>query len=169
MPVSAAAAPDRQLLLPEDIQQLSETASMQYPDSIAIWGTQLYHPGDRLDPPEQPLPPRRREPMQVNGFPCNHSSCSEVFDRKCDLRRHKKKHIPVSDRPHKCSQCDKAFTYPKDRDRHEMSHRPRTQSAKIFCPIEGCRSARTGFGRRDNYLRHMRQKHSMSSINTQGS
>jgi hypothetical protein len=87
MTVSAAAEPVRSLLLPEDIERLGEVGAIQqYPASIAQWSNTTYNPGDRLLPPEPALPPRRREPMQVGGFPCNHSSCSEVFDRKCDLR-----------------------------------------------------------------------------------
>ena len=74
------------------------------------------------------------------------------------LSRHQKTHSDDSQRPHKCSICAKGFLYPKDVARHEKTHDgSASPHSQLRCPVPGCTS--TSFGRRDNLLRHLRNKH----------
>jgi len=93
-------------------------------------------------------------------FECD--SCDRTFHHKYKLSRHRRYHT----RPHKCPHqgCEygsTGFVSPKDLARHiSVAH---SISSQHFCPRSGCKYAErgigreTGFIRRDNLMRHIRQ------------
>ncbi|EME80767.1 uncharacterized protein MYCFIDRAFT_24521, partial [Pseudocercospora fijiensis CIRAD86] len=87
---------------------------------------------------------------------CTYPTCKTLtrFTRKCDLRKHIKRHSIAFHCRHKhCPRAAKeqGFSSKKDRERHEARHDPR-----IGCEWEGC--ARL-FSRRDNMRDHVRRVH----------
>ncbi|KAF2198436.1 hypothetical protein GQ43DRAFT_422418 [Delitschia confertaspora ATCC 74209] len=153
---------DRQLLAVAHIRQLEENATTIRDETIRRWAEGVYNPGDRTCPPDGSRRSQRRLASRENGFPCTHMGCEETFNRQCDLRRHQRtRHLERNERPHKCTTCGEGFLYPKDLDRHKRTHGD--GQTLLHCDIPGCRSSK-GFSRRDNLLRHLRQKHPNTSV-----
>lgn len=138
----------------ESVQLLDDNATTIQPSTVQEWVDGSYNAGDRRSPPATSHIHQRRNAPRQGGFPCLISDCGKVYDRHCDLTRHKKVHLDKSARPYKCSTCDEGFIYPKDRKRHQKTHIPQSLS----CPVQGCNN-KVGFSRKDNLRRHMRKQH----------
>lgn len=87
--------------------------------------------------------------------------CGRGFDQVHKLNHHKRYH----DRPHKCGHkgCDKQFGTKTHLDRHINDKHNKTR--KYHCLEPTCPYSRTGgkaFPRKDNWRRHMINKHGMS-------
>lgn len=64
-----------------------------------------------------------RKRKRIGGYVCSMETCSMVFDRECDRRKHEKVHS--DERAHVCAECGKGFHWPKDLRRHQRRHRVR--------------------------------------------
>lgn len=83
------------------------------------------------------------------------------FSRQCQLDDHlAQKHT----RPHECPRCRRRFGAAKDRDRH-MQTVHRDAAARLpeilVCDEVNCRRQGRPFSRRDNYIKHLRDVHSV--------
>ncbi|EME44982.1 hypothetical protein DOTSEDRAFT_128368, partial [Dothistroma septosporum NZE10] len=80
--------------------------------------------------------------------------CGHKFARKCDLRKHAKRHTSVfyCRRPDCPRSAQRGFASKKDRERHEAKHNP-----SVTCQWRGCTRM---FSRQDNMRDHMRRVHS---------
>ncbi|KAF2763136.1 hypothetical protein EJ05DRAFT_506764 [Pseudovirgaria hyperparasitica] len=152
--------PRPRLIIPQTEAFNNNNLSTEYPEaSIDGILSSTYNAGDRLSPQSAKS---SRRPREQNGYSCD--ICRSTFDRECDLNRHKKIHLDNHRRPIKCPDCDKGFLYPKDLKRHQSTHTASERT--FFCPVAGCKSNANGFTRKDNYKRHMRSKHSRSTLDT---
>ncbi|KAF7193629.1 Trichothecene biosynthesis transcription regulator TRI6 [Pseudocercospora fuligena] len=86
---------------------------------------------------------------------CTYPGCRSKtrFTRKCDLRKHIKRHFIAFHCRHKgCPRASEhGFSTKKDRERHEARHDP-----QIGCAWEGCNRL---FSRMDNMKDHVRRVH----------
>ncbi|KAF2260703.1 hypothetical protein CC78DRAFT_385907 [Lojkania enalia] len=138
------------------LQQFNDNATRVQHVTVQTHVEGTYTVGDRIAQVAAPRSPQRRHAPRENGWVCTNPGCKKTFNRACDFNRHQKKH---NERPYKCSFCDQAFLYPKDRIRHERTHNQiSSPQPTVFCKVAGC-SNDTGFSRRDNLLRHHRNKH----------
>jgi len=97
-----------------------------------------------------PRSPRRRHRCAVGEtFPCPHASCTEVFVRPCDLKKHRKKHT----RPYKCKLCPQDFYQRRDLEKHTRVH---VGGPSWPCPYENCGKKYTVD---DNLVRHIKKEH----------
>ncbi|CAN8100279.1 unnamed protein product [Discula destructiva] len=92
-------------------------------------------------------------------FACE--ECGSRFDQVHKLNHHKRYH----ERPHQCPQCDKRFGTKTHLDRHINDKHNKTR--KYHCTVGGCAYAKQGggksFPRKDNWRRHMQNKHSVQN------
>ncbi|KAJ4386482.1 hypothetical protein N0V93_009379 [Gnomoniopsis smithogilvyi] len=92
-------------------------------------------------------------------FACE--ECGSRFDQVHKLNHHKRYH----ERPHQCSLCDKRFGTKTHLDRHVNDKHNKTR--KYHCTVAGCAYAKQGggksFPRKDNWRRHMQNKHSVQN------
>jgi hypothetical protein len=88
--------------------------------------------------------------------------CHETFQKPYQLKRHSKKHTrPFKCTTPSCSQ---SFQYKKDLSRHKKARHSEEipDYSPLYCPINGCKFAEgagQSFSRRDNLERHIRSKH----------
>ncbi|KAF2835289.1 hypothetical protein M501DRAFT_989061 [Patellaria atrata CBS 101060] len=123
-------------------------------EAIPSWTEDTYNAGDRTGLSDKT---KRIAPVP-GGFRCDYPGCSIVCNRKCELNRHMKKHLPKSRRNHKCETCDERFLYPKDKRRHEESvHKRSDTSPRFECNVRPCHAR--CFSREDNLRRHIRKQH----------
>ncbi|KAK0655021.1 hypothetical protein B0T16DRAFT_450764 [Cercophora newfieldiana] len=94
-------------------------------------------------------PKRSRRTRSGKTLACPHDSCSEVFARPCDLRKHEKKHT----RPYGCELCPRRFYQQRDLDKHCRTH----YGGPLWpCPFDGCDKK---FTVDDNLVRHIKRTH----------
>ncbi|KAH6706256.1 hypothetical protein BKA61DRAFT_136866 [Leptodontidium sp. MPI-SDFR-AT-0119] len=93
---------------------------------------------------------------------CEFPNCQRTFTLSCHYNRHKKSHI----HPVKCDICGRGFETPKDVKRH---HNDVHDTTKIFfCHVKDCKYACSegrevkGFPRKENWKRHLRNRHGLS-------
>jgi len=125
------------------------------PDFLPLTLENVDIPSDEDDPglPEASHPP---------GASLQCDSCSQIFEKRGQLNKHKKSHT----KPFECDDpsCSSRFQYRKDLNRHKSSMHPEraTEAPRFYCPVKECKhslEAGTGFPRRDNFVRHVRTKH----------
>ncbi|KAK0655882.1 hypothetical protein B0T16DRAFT_451509 [Cercophora newfieldiana] len=92
-------------------------------------------------------------------FPCD--QCHRVFDQVHKLNHHKRYH----DRPHECTHpgCTMRFGTKTHLDRHINDKHKKTR--QFHCTEHGCPYSRQGgksFPRKDNWRRHMMNKHQIT-------
>lgn len=147
--------------LPGDHCLAEEAAAMAAATTEAAPGLERANRQVHTSVQQRARPRSQRQKRQApipNGFPCEESNCTAIFDRKCDLNRHKKKHLSNSNRPYKCDFCDQRFVYPKDCERHQKTH-PSAASAHALFYCRAPRCPNEGFKRADNRTRHERKQH----------
>ncbi|RMZ73357.1 Glis family zinc finger 1 [Pyrenophora seminiperda CCB06] len=147
----------------EHIQSMDANETTVQPTTIQTHIEETYTVGDRLPArrPRSRKAAQRRQAPRDGGFSCNADDCDKVFNRQCDLNRHKKTHM--TEKPHVCPDCAKGFLYPKDLQRHKQQHRDPSSALNSWrCDHPTC-SGLVGFSRKDNLLRHKRKQH-MSAV-----
>jgi hypothetical protein len=95
-------------------------------------------------------------PLSPQGFQCD--ICGREFDLFHKLNHHRRYH----ERPHECPHkgCGKSFGTKTHLDRHINDKHEKTR--KYYCMVPDCPYSRQGgkaFPRKDNWRRHMQNKH----------
>jgi len=139
-------------LMNEHVRMMDCNQVTVNPATVQAHVLDIYLPGDRKNASQKRQAPRR------DGYPCSYHGCRRTFDRACELNRHRKTHLDRSERPHLCNTCNEGFLYPKDLQRHQRKHNQQSAQVTYFCNYPGCHDL-NGFSRRDNLLRHQRNKH----------
>ncbi|KAF2398576.1 hypothetical protein EJ06DRAFT_84282 [Trichodelitschia bisporula] len=134
----------------------------------------------------EPFSPRRGythkraedPPKNENGkFVCKFTAtCGALtFDRRCEWRTVRSKHMDKHDRPYKCEQpgCEKlqGFTYSGGLLRHQREvHKMHGGTKKaLYCPEPNCkRNAGSGFTRKENLSEHIRRVHRRATSSSDG-
>lgn len=106
-----------------------------------------------------------RSDVSPQVFSCE--DCNRVFDQYHKLNHHKRYH----DRPHECphANCDMRFGTKTHLDRHINDKHNRAR--KFYCVQQNCPYSRSGgksFPRKDNWRRHMQNKHNIHDVTDPG-
>lgn len=102
-------------------------------------------------------------PVSSNGgrAVCTYPGCTKSFAKQYELNHHTRYH----DKTKFCPHCPKAFATVKDLNRHINTKHASSETKKTYhCTELGCKFAklsvpRMRFDRKDNWRRHMRDKH----------
>ncbi|PMD43883.1 hypothetical protein L207DRAFT_266970 [Hyaloscypha variabilis F] len=94
---------------------------------------------------------------------CMWSGCLKISESIPDLRRHLDSHT----KPYLCSMCQHQAATARDLSRHKLCHGFTSGSSVYYCPSPSCPYRQGGhklpFGRRDNALRHINNRHPSST------
>lgn len=95
-----------------------------------------------------------RRPLVCDFLDCRHRAQGKTFKTAADLRKHRRNHLPASERPHGCPilGCAQRFWWPKDVDRHVEVVHNKTKAKCELCDAELCRE--------DDLARHLATVHS---------
>jgi len=104
-------------------------------------------------PPLQSVSPPPARPAAPTPYRC--STCSKVYFKRCELTKHKRKHI----KPHRCQICDFGSAELRGLQRHMWtSHREVAEQNGIPKQIAKCSHPGCSYeGRLDNLMRHMKR------------
>ncbi|TVY71379.1 Sex-determining transformer protein [Lachnellula suecica] len=137
-----------------------ESQTLQDP-SAADWEQSLLNIRPDDVPASIEVSPLKIAPPSSTPKTCQYPGCTDkrVFLQDSALKRHMNKHK----RPYRCTSPNckvRDFSNSGDLKRHQRTVH---SNQKLFCPVVTCKRHTQGFGRKDNWMEHLKRVHTMNS------